>query len=157
MLRAPIWVTVFVLFAGGSLAAPSLHVPLQAPRSERPAPAGDWSLDGLVPPIGEEATAEEIVVARGGRGGGRGGHRGGGGGRGGGMAGGNRGGFSAGHNRNVNRNVNANRNVNVDRNVNVHGGGGGWDDDDHAAGAAFLGAAVGAGIGSRIANDQNNN
>ena len=152
MLRVPIWATVFVLFAGGSLAAPSLHVPLQAPRSERPAPAGDWSLDGLVPPIGEEATAEEIVVARGGRGGGRGGgHRGGGSHRGGGgIGGGHRGGgnFNASHNRNVNRNVN--------RGVYYGGGGGGWDDDDHAAGAALLGAAVGVGVGSMIANDQNN-
>jgi len=155
MLRAPIWAAVFVLFAGGSLAAPSLEAPLQAPRSERPAPAGDWSLDGLVPPIGDEATAEEIVVARGGRGGGRGGHHGGGhhgGGHHGGMGGENRGGFSAGHNRN------GNRNVDVDRNVNVYGGGGGgdWDDDDHAAGAALVGAAVGVGVGSMIANDQNN-
>ena len=134
MLRALIWATVSVLFAGGSLAAPSRHVSLETPRFERPAPAGDWSLDGLLSLMGEEATAEEILVARGGRG----------------------------HNRKANRNVNRNVNHNVNRNVNVHhgggyGGGGGWDDDDNAAGAALLGAAVGMGVGAIIANDKNNN
>jgi len=179
MMRVPIWVTAFMFVAGASLAAPSVEGPVRAPRSERPTPSGDWSLQQLERTVEAEVAAEEVQIARHGRGGG--GRRGGARSR-------SRGGFRAGNKRQslrggelgrpgrvgdpggirggVHRDVDIDRNVGIHRDVDIHRGvgvvggrgvvygGGDWDDDDDELEAALLGGVVGMGVGALINDSQ---
>jgi hypothetical protein len=177
MMRVPIWATAFALVAGGSLAAPSLDVPMRAPRLEQPTLSEDSSLEAPAWAVEEEVTAGAVQIA---------GKRRGGGGRRGGAKRRNRGGFRSGNSRNALRGGEPGRpgrvgdpgglrggepgrvgdpgglrGGRVDRNVNVRGGnvnvrggnvygGGDWDDDDDELEAALIGGVVGLGIGSLI-------